>query len=350
VGEIRRQLAEGGGPGDHPLFAGMANDELIYAGVSESLTDVTIYTGDEVDVNQPWVTQFQTPGVHRVNILLQLEDGSIVTKPMMFVIVDDSDVTLRDTLNRVVPETTATYKTTLDYSVDTSTLDIRTYTGELKVNDLLVGFFKTTKTTDGVMDTEYQPFSGPGTPIPVKSGDKVTLSLQEPFEFTLNTVVSIPDKKPYFDNSIAPSTWLETLRTHPYFADHVPDDQILTDIRSYTGKAFQESLAIGESIQGLWWKELGKGRTAFTNSVYLPAKMKIYTNITDWNTNKPQADIIGAAVIIANTNDVYYWDDLPMTWVKHTSKAPTLFSLNRDVVNLRDNTNWVIQTNSTIPR
>lgn len=58
---------------------------------------------------------------------------------------------------------------------------------------------------------------------------------------------------------------------------------------------------------------------------------------------------IGDAVIIASTNDVYYWDNGGRRWVLHTAKASTLFGVGYEGTNRRNGTKWIVTATNTIP-
>lgn len=345
VGEIRRQMGLPGPPINHPLFDGMSDSELIFAGGSESMIVPDLYAADEVNPNQPWSITFSTPGTYRVNVLVQLADGTILTKPMRFVIINSSDIFIKDSFNRTVTDTSQTYKPMIDYTIDIVATLTSTVTGEIYVNNALVGYFSTT-VIDGIANTSYQPLGGTGVPMPVQNGQVIKFVIKEPFEFTVSYTVSIPNPTPYFNTSTGISTFSKQIVSHPYFTG-MNINQVFSDITGFTDKCYVTARNLGTTILGLWWKVMGKSRLPFTASEILPVRLKVYATEADWITNKPEAGNIGDAVIIAATNKVYYWDNLPMVWATHPTAAATLFTVQRKVVNILDNSNWIIGVSST---
>lgn len=345
VAEIRRQIGLPGPPEDHPLLAGMADSEYIFAGGSESLIIPELFENDIVNHDQPWTTTFNTPGTYRVNVLVQLDDGTIITKPMRFVIINPSDILIKDSFNRTVTNTSKTYKTVIDYTLDTVATATPTVTGELRVDTMLVGYFTTT-IVNGIANTSYKPFGGTGVPMPINNGQVFKFVIKEPFEFTASVTIDVPDRTPYFNASTGISTFSKLITSHPYFTGF-NINQAFSDLTGFTDKCYTTARNLGTTILGLWWKVMGKARLPFTDSELLPVRVKVYTTEAAWTAAKPAVGNVGDAVIIAASNKVYYWDDLPMTWATHPNNAATLFNVQRKVVNLLDNSNWVIGASTT---
>lgn len=344
VGEIRRQLALNGGPGDHPLLAGMTNNEVIAAGPSESLTEVEVFTDDEIDHTKPLIIELDTPGVHRVNILVQLEDGTILTKPMLFVIMFDGSIQITDALGRTLTDETITYKAGFDYKLVLPSSMTQVATGEIKINDLLQGYFQINGET-----ISYSWLAGTTSTAIVNSGDVITLDIKEPFEYQVSTIVTIPNSKMYYESSGAVGVLLEELRKHPYFTDIIDSKVILGDLYNFANKTFAAAKRFSPSIPTNYWRTIGAGRLGLTSSEYLALNLRIYTNQSDWATNKPIGGTVGNACIIADNNEVQYWDNTSRAWVKHPAPANLLFTVNRKAVNTRDSSNWIVQSTNTIP-
>lgn len=346
VGEIRRQIGLPGPPEDHPLLAGMLDSEEIFAGGSESLIIPELFTADIVDETQPWSITFNTAGTYRVNVLVQLDDGTIITKPMRFTIINPSDINLKDSFNRGdASGTMTTYKRLVDYTVDagaqTSTLN-----GQILVNDVLVGYFTAAK-NGSIWNTSYQPFSGVGGAMPVTSGQTLKFKVTDPFEYTIVTTMQVPDPTPYLVESGGVANFIGKLRSHPYYTGKM-DDVIMTDLTGFTDKYYPGAKALGAYTKGQWWKAIGKARLPFISDAEIdPARVRVYATTALWNADKPAVGVVGDAVIIADNNDVYYWDNLPIVWTKHAQKAQVVFTLNRKVVNILDNSNWVIGATTT---
>lgn len=346
VSEIRRQIGLPGPPEDHPLLAGMSNTEFIFAGGSESLIIPELFDNDVVNHEQPWTITFSTPGTYRVNVLVQLDDGTILTKPMRFVIINPSDILIKDSFNRTVTNASQTYKPVIDYTLDTVATSTPTVTGEIRIGTMLVGYFTTT-IVNGIANTAYQPLGGSGVPMPVQNGQLIKFVIKEPFEFTATYTVAIPDRAAYFNASAGISTFSKQISVHPYFTG-ININQAFSDLTGFADKCYTTARNLGTTILGLWWKVMGKSRLPFMDSELLPVRMKVYATEAAWTTGKPAVGNIGDAVIIAATNKVYYWDNLPMTWTAHPNTAATLFTVQRKVINLLDNSNWVIGTTSTV--
>jgi hypothetical protein len=346
VSEIRRQIGLPGAPEDHPLLAGMSDSEFIFAGGSESIIIPELFTSDVVDETQPWSITFSTAGTYRVNVLVQLDDGSIVTKPMRFTIINPSDINLKDSFNRGDSSgTMITYKRLVDYTIDAGA-QTNTLNGQILVENALVGYFTATK-VGGIWNTAYMPLAGPGAPMPSTTGQVLKFKITDPFEYTVVTTIQVPDPTPYYVESGGVANFIGKLRTHPYYTGKT-DDVIMTDLTGFTDKYYPEAKALGPHTNGQWWKTIGKARLPFSNAVEIdPAKVRVYPTTANWNANKPAVGVVGNAVIIADNNDVYYWDDLPIVWTKHAQKAQVVFTLNRKVVNTLDATNWVIGASST---
>lgn len=346
VGTIRAQLGENGQPGDHILFEGLSDSDMIYAGGSESLTRPQLFDSDMVPHDQPWTTQFTTAGTYRVNVLVQLDDGTIITRPMRFVIINPGDITIQDTYARVVNNSSVTFKRTIDYSVSPGASVSQVLQGKIVVSGIHVGYFET-RVTDNKINTIYHPFSGAGTPMPLFDGKTLNFVITEPFEYTVSTLINRADDKTYFESSGSPSTFVRAVSQHPYFVG-IPENTFLSELASYADKSFGQTETLGDFILGMWWKVIGKGRLSFKNSPLLPCRMKVYPDQATWDANKPAVGSVGEAVIIANTNRLYYWDNIPMQWSQHDSTAAGLFDTGRRVVNTLDNSEWVIQIFTTV--
>lgn len=344
VGEIRRQLALNGGPGDHPLLAGMTDNEIIAAGASESLTEVEVFTNDEVDPLQPLVVDLSTPGIHRVNILVQMEDGSILTKPMLFIIRADGDILMTDAQGRTLADQTVTYKAGVDYSLKLAATVSQQVTGKLEVNDILQGYFQV---NNGV--ATYNLLAGPGSAAKVSSGDKVTLNILAPFEYPVSTTVTIPSGVEYFESSGTPGTFLKKIRQHPYFSGVTDERTIFRDLSRFSYQHFEAAKRLGPSAPLHYWRSIGTGRLGLTQSAYLALNLGIYADASDWTTNGPVTGLTGDAVIIANNNDVRYWDNAARLWVMHPTKAAVLFGIDRVGINKRNGTKWIVKSTNTIP-
>ena len=347
VSEIKRQIGLPGPPETHPLLDGLADNSTIYGGPSESIVVPELYTDGIVDHTAPYVVPMNTAGVYRVNILVQLDDGTILTRSLRYVIINPGDIQLHDTHGRVVTSTSLTYKRTIDYTVVLGPSITGTLLGKITVDDTLVGYFQTSMSGNQV-NTIYYPFSGSTTPMPLFTGRNLKFVVTDPFEYTVSSVINRANDTAYFESSGNLATFFTQVKKHPYFVS-INESGILREIADYSDKSFATATKLGKTIANWWWRIVGKGRLPFTDSALLPCKLKVYTNDTEWATNKPAFGSIGDAIIIASNSGVYYWDNLASEWVKHTLKASDLFGLNRHVEDTRSTTWWYISNNALLP-
>lgn len=342
VGEIRRQIGLPGPPENHPLLANLSDSEFIFAGSSESVIFPKIYTDEVVPENQPLVVPMLTVGTYRVNVLIQLENGDILTKPMLFTIIDPSAIQLHDSFNRTVTPTSQTYKLAIDYSLHYLTDPSLTLTGEIRRNGVLQGYFRVVKAI-----TTYMPFAGVDKPLPANSGDVITLTIKEPFEYNESITLNVPDGNPYYAASGTVAGWIGKIRQHPYFADIPTVDVIMADLQAFSNRTYSMSGLIGPSANRYYWKTIGKGRLPFTTSALVNVQLAVYTDAASWEANKPAFGNVGDAVIVANSNTVYYWENLSAVWVQHPQLASALFGIGRNVKDTRSSNRWYINANTT---
>ncbi|ABY63124.1 virion structural protein [Pseudomonas phage 201phi2-1] len=343
VSEIKRQIGYPGPPESHPLLNGLPDTAYIFAGASESLVMPELYTNEEVDPDQPLVVPMNTAGTYRVNVLVQLDDGTILTKPMLFQVIDPSVIILRDSLGRTVGSPQTTYKRGIDLSLFPGAGVTQTYSGEILKNGILQGYFRS---LEGV--TSYQPFTGAGCPLGAVSGDVITFKITDPFEYSISTTINVSAPETYYVNSGTLSEFIKSVRGHPYYTGISSIPTIKTDLQSFCDQFYHDAENLGSSPTSYTWKFMGKSRLAFVaNSRLRPIRLKIYATTTEWMSNTPATGAKGDAVLVAATNDVYYWDDLPMVWVKHPQTANLLFNVGRHAFNTRDSTWWQIGASST---
>uniref|UniRef100_A0AB39CDA8 Virion structural protein n=1 Tax=Pseudomonas phage RVTF4 TaxID=3236931 RepID=A0AB39CDA8_9VIRU len=326
VSEIRRQLSLNGGPGDHPLLDGLTNDDYIFAGGSESLVIPQLYTTDEVDPNTVWTKTYSTKGTYRVNVLAQLDDGTILTRPMRFTIIDPADFTLQDSFSRTVGGNFTTPFGIVDLSVTTITPSERTMDGEIWVEGKLCGYFRTAL-LNGSWNTSYQPFGGSGAPIVASSTSKVEFKIKAPFEYTMSTVINNPSPVQYNQASMSMTTWPAQIAKHPFFNGKTYAESMAV-ITTHVDKYYTTARNMGQSKLLGVWGELGKGRLPFTNPIYDPLNAAIYQTEALFLANQPAIANRGDCIVIVENAAVYYWEDLTMKWVKHPKTAKDLWLLN----------------------
>lgn len=342
VGAIRAQSG-----GDHPLFAGMSDSDMIYAGGSESLTMPEDTTGIEVPTT-PYTVSMNTAGTYRFNVLVQLNDGTIITRNLKYVVINPSDINILDAFGRGPGASGfTTYKQVIDYSIGQSTITDALY-GQILLDSTPIGWFATSKAT-GNWVTSYSPLAGASVPLIVKNGQRLRFVTSDPFEYEVNALINIPDETPYYTSSASIATFITQMLSHPFYTG-LTRAQMVSDITSFASKCYPLARSLGNFITGQWWKIIGKARPALAITQNLdPIRVKIYDTVAAWNTAKPTIGSVGDAVIISSTNAVYYWNDATLTWLSNPSNAATLFGTDRKAVNLVDNTNWIVQASSTVP-
>jgi hypothetical protein len=99
---------------------------------------------------------------------------------------------------------------------------------------------------------------------------------------------------------------------------------------------------------GNWFEQMLRARKPVSTEQLLPGNLWVAPNQADWDTVKPESPI-GAAAIIANTNDVYFFCENCLDWRLHPDKANILFGLERRLTDKRTNKVYIINdTNTTV--
>lgn len=342
VSEIKRQIGAPGPPETHPLLAGLADTDYIYAGASESLVFPELYTTNIVDETQPYVVQMNTAGTYYVNVLVQSDAGDIEVKPMRFVIIDPSDIVLKDSLGGTISSTTSTYKRVFDYSLINTNDASALYRGEIRVNNNLHGYFKLS-----AGNIEYYPLAGPYSGINVADGDTVGFYIKQPFEYEIKTTVSLTPGVPVYRQSGSVSTFIKALRAMPDYtgkADKlIYNDAVRTGFNFYAGKAM-----VPYRSNPNYWNAMYAARLPFTTGSLNSCNLFVAPNPAFWAANKPTTIREGESAIIATTNEVYYYDADILDWKLHPLKANVLFGINRLVDSTVDSSIWKIGASTTV--
>lgn len=343
VGEIKRQIGLPGPPESHPLLNGLADTDIIYAGGSESLVIPELYTANIVDPAQDLVVVMNTDGNYRVNVLVQMEDGSILTRPMLFTIVNAGDFAIKDSFARIPTDSSITYRPAIDYTIHNLVTPTATMAGEIYLNDFLQGYFSVINKI-----TMYKLFAGPNSSVPAKNGDIVKFIIKDPVEYGMSLKLNIAAPGPYYEASGTIADFIGKIKTHPYFNGITDIETIMADMQQFADTKYALAAQIGPSVSKYYWKTIGKGRLPFRNSEPVSATLGVYTDPADWTTNKPAFGSTGQASIVASNNEVYYWDNLTKVWIKHPQGASDLFGLGRYVLDTRTSTRWIIQLFTTV--
>lgn len=341
VAEIKRQIGAPGPPQSHPLLANLADTDYIFAGASESVVYPELYTNEIVDHTKPLVIPMDTAGVYRVNVLVQLDDGTILTKPMRFVIINPSDLTMTSSLDKVLTANTSTYKKFFDYALQYNIDPTATLRGEIIRNGKPQGYFVRSESK-----MSYFPFAGENAPFIVEQNDVIGFRVTQPFEYTVTTTVTIPDPFPTYQKSGSVGTFRKALRT---VIDYVgKSDTVAFNDAVRTGNfGYIQSAERSLNVQFNWFEQMKRARKPFSNESLAPCVLWLATSQADWETNKPTG-YVGVAAIVADTNAVYFYCENCLAWRLHPDKANILFGLNRHVFNTRDEKHYYIGANSTV--
>lgn len=343
VGEIRRQIGLPGPPGDHPLLADLADTDSIFAGSSESIIVPELYPNEVVDPTVPFVYDMPTPGTYRVNILMQMEDGSIVTNPLQYVIGDTGAIVMANTLGRELGPEYKTVKRAFDFKLRHRTEPNTAMSGEIVRNGFLQGYF--THTNDVTM---YQMFSGLASSMGMIGNDVIGFHLKIPFEYNVTTKIVEDD---YMDLRAASGNYAKfcaTLLTKDEYKAY-PIARVIRDVTYFGDNRFAQYADRGNILMPQIWRTMGKARLPFTAQLLCDAIMWIATSQEDWDANKPANPTRGVAAVLATTNQVYYWDTVTRTWLLHPQKADALLGYPRFILNTRvDKERWRITRTNTV--
>lgn len=173
--------------GDHPLYNGLLDSEDIYAGSSESRVFVTTYP-DVLPGNVP-VVQITEPGTHKINLLVELTDGSVHTYQLVYVIATGAIVAFRDAGDTTdVSTLNVAYNDTFDPTQSPIVIrgtDLGTLTGTVSCNGVVIGELLFEQSGG----QKVKLFAG-NNPIRVNDGDVIEAKITSPFEFTSTLTVS----------------------------------------------------------------------------------------------------------------------------------------------------------------
>lgn len=339
VGDIRRDLGLPGPPANHPLLENLTDNEYIMAGGSESITYPELFTNELVPVDQDLVVPMTTAGTYYVNVLVQLESGDIITKPMRFIMIDPSSYVLQNSIKQDIGTIDITYKSVFDYTFKNTVTPDETLRGEILRNNVIQGYFVASKN-----NVTYYPFSGSS--IPMAVDDEVGFNITQPFEFYMKTKVVLQGRDTLFQKSGSVGTFLGSLKDIAMYKDVTSkvafDDIIRTGNFGYMSPSAQ---ALNTNFN--WFEQMRRARAPLIDNLPLAqCNLHVSPDPATWATTKP-ASPTGAAAIIASTNDVYYFCELCLDWRLHTQKANVLFGLGRNVVDPVSKQKWVINSANT---
>jgi hypothetical protein len=342
VSEIKSQLALNGGPGDHPLLNNMADTDSIYAGGSESLVMVETYASSQVD---PLVTHsyfYDSAGVKRLNVLVQMEDGTVFVRPYRYDLIDPSDLMLRDARDRVTGPTLQTVKRGFDLHVFYNMASPPTMTGRVLRNGEPHGTFML---SNNVMTLKM--CSGTDSTFNYLPTDRIGFAIEVPFIYTMETTIQA------LDVSMVNASWTRVaglgtalLATPDYTG--MGKKNAIKQLWEYSNLLYRDTSESTGNVYGIWPRVLTRIDRALKG---IPGSCNLWiaTNAADWAANKPVNPVEADTVIQADNNNVYTWwiKDGIGSWVTNTSKAAAFFYQGRKVVDKRGTGTWVIGANST---
>lgn len=343
VSEIKRQLALNGGPGNHPLLANLADSESISSGGSESLVMVETYAGSQVDPLVAHPYSLATAGTHRLNVMIQLDDGSVSVKPYRYDIIDGSDLTLRDLRGRSVGATYSTGKRSFDLDLFYDIPSPPTMTGRILRNAEPFGTFQLNNNI-----VTRKMCSGNTSTFEFLSTDTLSYAIEVPFIYNVTTTVQAINTTEAKTNWPRIATLNAELAKFPDYTGLSPTDA-LRQFWQHSNLCYRDKDDLTGLVFGYWPRVLPRVGNAL-KGVLGNCVLWIATNATDWTANKPANPTEADTAIQADNNNVYTWwkTDGVGAWVLGVSKANAFFGLGREVVDTRGTGTWTIGLTNTV--
>lgn len=338
VGAIRAALG-----GDHPLLANLGDNESIFAGGSESLVMVETFAANQVPVDQPKVFNLTTAGTHRINVLVQDNNGQVAVKPYRYDLIDPSSLFLLDQRARVVGQTYSSIKKSFDMILSYNIPNPPSMSGYVFRNAVRMGTFSM---VNNAITIKY--CSGNSGGFEFLPTDKVGFSIQFPFLYRVETVVQNVDRTQLVANWTQPAVLGKLLAATPDYTG-MKTTEALRAFWQYCNAQYRDRFTGPGNVFGIWPRVLSRCKRGLSGPLGM-CNLWVATNPADWTANKPANPAEGDSVIIATTNDVYTWWITNGTgaWELRSEKANALFGLARGVNNTRDNTIWIIQIFTTV--
>lgn len=344
VSEIKRQLALNGGPGNHPLLANLADTESIHAGGSESLVMVETYAAYQVNPDNPQSYTFTQPGSHRLNVLVQMDDGTVFVRPFRYDLIDPSNLLLVDTRNRTIGQTYQTVKHMFDLAMIYNIGSPPTLTGRVTRNGIPHGTFQVANNV-----VTLKMCSGNNTTFGFLPTDKIGFLIEVPFLYNVNTTIQA------LSLTALNASWTQLaglgkeLIALPDYTGLTKKDATL-QFWQYANVQYRDEKETGGNAYGIWPRVLTRVGRALNGGAG-SCKLWIATNTTDWTANKPANPVQADTVIQADNNKVYTWwvNDGVGAWTLSTETASEFFGSGRLVVNTRNTAEvWQIGVGSTV--
>lgn len=171
--------------GDHPLYANMADSEMIHAGASESKVVVATYQ-KYTAANAP-VVSIDKAGTNRIQAVAVLKNGNIETYRGYFVIAEGDLITLTDDAGGVLSLIETGNSNLLpELKLATSLAGAGTVLGEIRRNNTKIATFAYTDE----LGTNVSWVAGAGSQNIVNDGDVISAVITAPFNYSYNATVA----------------------------------------------------------------------------------------------------------------------------------------------------------------
>lgn len=343
VSEIKRQLALNGGPGNHPLLANLVDTESIWSGSSESLVMVETFASSQVNPTVPQSYSLTTAGTHRINVLTQMNDGSVSVNPYRYDLIDASSVLLRDLRGRDVGATYLTGKRSFDLNLFYNIANPPTLTGRMLRNAEPFGTFQLNNNV-----VTRKMCSGNNSTFEFLTTDTLTYAVDVPFIYNVKTIVQSVDTTEAKNSWTNIATLAAALAKFPDYTGLSPTEA-LRQFWDHANICYRDKNDAMGMLFGHWPRVLPRVGNALKG---IPGNCVLWvaTNAADWVANKPLAPTEADTVIQADNNNVYTWwkTDGVGGWVLGANKANAFFGLGREVVDTRGTGIWKIGLTNTV--
>lgn len=325
VGEIRAGLG-----GDHPLLANLSDSEFIFAGGSESLVMVETFAGNQVPVNQPKTYHLSTPGTHRINVLVQDNDGAVQVRPYRYDIIDPSNLLFQDARARTIGTTLTTLKKSFDLSLFYNVATPPTMSGYILRNNVRMGTFHL---ANNVMSTKF--CSGGSGGFEYLPTDIVGYQIKDPFIYKVETTIQAFDRTELEKQWTQPSQIGKLLAATPDYSG-IRSTEALRMFWQFANVQYRDVAGDPGNVFGIWPRVLSRVKRALSGSLSMCNNWVALTP-ADWAANKPTNPAEGDTAVVASTGMVYSWwiTDGTGTWTASEETAAKFYTAGRLLRDIR---------------
>jgi hypothetical protein len=176
VGYLRKNY------GDSPLYKNLTDDDYIHAGGSESR--IFLQESKLLDKTQLQNVEISGQGYHKLNFLLYLNDGSIVTRTYTYGLKIGKPLIVKDKNNNEIGGFFELKTNMFEFKL-TSEIDDN-FEGYIKINDKVAANFNR---QNGSFNIKY--YDGYNNPLKVKNGDVVLFLITSPFDYSKSITIKI---------------------------------------------------------------------------------------------------------------------------------------------------------------